>query len=340
MRPSLKPLDLPDRPIVPADCPVCGAGAWRVALRAVDDYISGEKFDVVRCSHCGLGVTVPMPLDDVIERYYSARYRGDRHAFTDRARVLRRARRLTSRFPPGFKGRVLDIGCGDGHFALSLRDAGWKVSVTEINTVFLNRLRNAGIEAKAPAEALRDGFGHTFDAVTCWHVLEHVLEPATLVQWVRQNVAPGALFQVTVPTFSSWQARLSGRHWLHLDVPRHRYHFNSSTLRRLLMANGFDVAYLTTFAFEYDWFGALQSTLNMMCARRNVLFERMTSQSREWPRSNADGTRTRADIRDIALSCILTPPIGVATLPFCLISWLFGRGATLTMTARPASQSE
>lgn len=307
-------------------------------LQAVRDYISDEQFSIAQCERCKLAITVPMPGDDIIERYYSARYHGDRHAFTDRMRVTLRARMLRSRFPAGFTGTLLDIGCGDGHFAMKLRDAGWHVSVTEINAMFLERLRSAGIDAKTPDQAMREGFGHGFDAVTCWHVLEHVLRPADLVRWVGGILAPNGQFQVTVPMLSSWQAKLSGANWLHLDVPRHRYHFDHRTLPRILHENGFVAVDTTTFAFEYDWFGALQSALNALCSRRNVLFERMTSQSRNWPRSNSDGTRSWSDRRDIACSCLLAPPIALLTLPACLISWVFGRGATLTISARSASQ--
>src|SRR5688572_5644799 len=114
-------------------CPICASDSWRAAARGVRDYISDECFDVVRCSSCGLAVTDPIPGDDVIERYYSARYRGDRHAFTDRLRIALRARMLESHFAPRFAGRFLDIGCGWGDFAIAMRGRGWDVSVTEIN---------------------------------------------------------------------------------------------------------------------------------------------------------------------------------------------------------------
>src|SRR5688572_26819184 len=181
-----------------------------------------------------------MPGDDVIERYYSARYRGDRHSFTDRMRIALRARMLTSHFPTRFTGRFLDIGCGWGEFALAMRDRGWDVAVTEINASSLEKLRAAGIDAKNPDEAMRGdgGFGRPFDAITCWHVLEHVMRPVELVRWARRIIAPGGVFQVTVPSLSSWQAKLGGASWLHLDVPRHRYHFTRSALRRILEDNG------------------------------------------------------------------------------------------------------
>jgi 2-polyprenyl-3-methyl-5-hydroxy-6-metoxy-1,4-benzoquinol methylase len=305
-------------------CPLCHRDDWQVALYTVWDYISDERFDIKKCRRCGLMVTDPIPGDEVIEKYYSTKYRGDRHAFTDRMRVALRARMLRRQFAAGFSGRLLDIGCGDGHFAMTMRDRGWKLSITEINQRTIADLRSAGMEALTPKAAIEQGFGHSFDAVTCWHVLEHVIDPEKLVRWVRTVLGEGGCFQVTVPNVSSWQARLAGRHWLHLDVPRHRYHFSSQTLERLLTDAGFEIIHRATFALEYDWFGAIQSALNALCTRPNVLFERMTSQTRQWPVSAGDRV----------LSCALGPPLAGLTLPACLLSWPFRRGATLTMTAR------
>jgi 2-polyprenyl-3-methyl-5-hydroxy-6-metoxy-1,4-benzoquinol methylase len=322
-------------PLEPLACPLCSSRLWQTRTRGVCDYISAERFDLDACASCGLVVTRPMPGDDVIERYYSARYRGDRHAFTDRLRIALRARMLARHLPGGGStGRVLDVGCGWGDFAHHLRDRGWQVSVTEINAASLEKLRALGIEAKTPDEAMRDGFGHAFEAVTCWHVLEHVLRPGELVRWVHGLLAPGGIFQVTVPTLSSWQARMFGANWLHLDVPRHRYHFDERTLRRILTDNGFDVIGRSTFAFEYDWMGFIQSALNAVCSRPNVLFERVTSQSRAWPRSGADGSMRLRDRIDVVSTCLLGPPVAAATLPICLLSWFCGRGATLTLTCR------
>ena len=43
-------------------CPIC-RGAMHRALAGVGDPQSGEAFDVVRCSRCQLGITVPAPED-------------------------------------------------------------------------------------------------------------------------------------------------------------------------------------------------------------------------------------------------------------------------------------
>jgi hypothetical protein len=143
---------------------------------------------------------------------------------------------------------------------------------------------------------------------------------------MRRALEPDGVLQVTVPNWSSWQARVTGRSWLHLDVPRHLYHFDPVTLARLLRDSGFAIDKQTRFALEYDWFGVAQSVLNRACDRPNVWFERLTSPK---------GQRHPASRRDVILSNVLGPPIAAASLPASLLDWALGGGATLTATARP-----
>jgi SAM-dependent methyltransferase len=306
-------------------CPACGAVARRPLYHGVRDYISGECFDVILCAGCGLGMTEPMPSDTQIGRYYSASYRGDRHAFTDSIRVGLRSLSLGRHFPAGFRGRLLDIGCGLGTFAVHQRRLGWDVAVTEIHQPTLQRLRQHGIEAHTPEEALDGAFGtEAFDAVTCWHVLEHALRPEEMARWVRSLLRRGGRFQVAVPNLASWQARAARSTWLHLDVPRHRYHFDGRTLGQLLHGAGFEIVQRRTVVLEYDWFGAIQSPLNAICSRPNVLFEQMTSALPVNPQ--------RLPLADRMISYVLTPALAAATLPVCASAGFFNAGATLDFT--------
>jgi hypothetical protein len=187
-------------------------------------------------------------------------------------------------------------------------------------------MRAAGLDAYDADVAMRTELPGRFDAVTCWHVQEHVAEPREVVRWVRRSLAERGLFQMTVPNWASWQARLAGGAWLHLDVPRHLYHFTPPTLARLLTDNGFAIEGETRFALEYDWFGVAQSVLNRLCDRPNVWFERLTSPPDQ---------RHAASTRDIVTSTVLGPPIAALALPASLLDWALGGGATLTLTARP-----
>jgi 2-polyprenyl-3-methyl-5-hydroxy-6-metoxy-1,4-benzoquinol methylase len=302
-------------------CRICG-GALSTCLSGAGDYLTNETFDIVRCCACDVVQIRPMPGDDVIERYYTERYRVKRHSLTNNVRCKLRGNAATRHFPRHFRGRLLDVGCGDGSFALMMKRAGWDVSVVEIDTAALARLREQGLQAKHSATALEEGFDQKFDAITCWHVLEHVFDPPRLLQWMADLLAPRGLVHITVPNIASWQADWFGRQWMHLDVPRHRYHFSRQTLTMLFEKAGLEPVDWTTFAIEYDWFGFIQSSLNLICSRPNVLFERLTSGARP-------GTRA-----DAALSAALSPFIAAVTLPVTILSAMCAAGGILSVTCR------
>ena len=299
---------------------------WESFRRGVSDYLSGESFGVFRCENCGLAITWPMPDDDKIERYYPSRYRGERQRFSSGFRVRRRGVMVERHFPRGFRGRLLDIGCGNGSFAVHMKWHGWDVAATEIDADVLQRLREQGIDARTASDAAANGFDRPFDAITCWHVLEHVPRPFDLAMWARGQLAPGGIFQVTVPNVASWQSSLTGGAWLHLDVPRHYYHFTPATLDRLLRQTGFEPVAWNQFTIEYDWFGMIQSPLNAICSRPNVLFEWLTT------RKHADTSHLPR--RDLLLSLAISPTLATVGLPFAIVESLARHGATLTVTAR------
>jgi predicted TPR repeat methyltransferase len=220
---------------------------------------------------------------------------------------------------------LLDLGCGTGAFALEMQRRGWNVAVTELNDAVLEDLRGRGLEAKRPDEAEREGFaGGKFDAITAWHVLEHVPDPLRLARWSAANLNAGGVFQASLPNLASWQATLFGRHWMHLDVPRHLYHFTPATLKTLLDRAGLQIISTSTLAIEYDLFGVIQSALNAVCSRPNVLFERLTAHEHPAPAPPAD----------VALSYTLAPALGAFGLIHCALAALCGRGASLTVTCR------
>lgn len=307
-------------------CCSCGCDAWSPQFDDLTDYLTQETFHVRRCTNCGLAMTQPLPTGDEIARFYPLKYRSNRHGFTGGMRSTLRRRAVESQFPPGFRGRVLDIGCGDGSFALAMLKDGWKFSATEIDPRTVDRLRAAGVDAKLSHVAEAEGFDQPFDAITTWHVVEHVEHPRQVVEWARSQLAPGGIFQVTVPNVQSLQAKLFGRHWVHLDVPRHRQHFSPETLRSLVEHAGFDVVHQSNFALEYDWFGVIQSALNTVCSTPNVLFDKLTHASVE--------EHNPIPLSDTAISYALLPALALASLPLILVAAAVGDGATLTLTCK------
>jgi SAM-dependent methyltransferase len=284
------------------------------ALAGVRDPQSDEPFDVFRCTSCELGITVPAP--DDLEPYYGERYYGGRHWITRRYCAWRRMRVIKQTSKGIAPSTLVDIGCGDGSFLLEARQAGWTVLGTEVN----DRIPSPGLEIWGSLDDLKARA--PFGCITLWHSLEHLRNPAQSLAELTEMLAPGGTFVAAVPDSRGWQARLFGPDWLHLDVPRHLYHFSEPSLRAALEGAGLDVVRVWHHEVEYDWFGWIQSALNRIMPRPNILFDAMTRRPR--------GVSRTLIAANGVLAALLLVPAFAATV----VSTWMGQGGTIIVAAR------
>lgn len=271
---------------------------------------------MLRCTGCELGVTASPPRD--LDRYYGERYYGGRHGFTHRF-CLRRRMRLLGQATRGRPPTTLaDIGCGDGSFLLEAKRAGWSVVGTEVN----DRITAPGLEIRGSIEDLRP-FA-PFGCITLWHSLEHLRNPGQALTDLARMLEPGGTLILAVPNGRGWQARLFHRRWLHLDVPRHLYHFSLASLQAGLRAAGLVVVRVWHQESEYDVFGWIQSGLNRIMPRPNILFDALTGRPRRVSRVLV--------VASVILAGIALVPALLAT---AVSSWA-GQGGTLVVAARRA----
>jgi SAM-dependent methyltransferase len=141
------------------------------------------------------------------------------------------------------RGAFLDIGCNRGLFLEAARRRGWQVTGVEI--------------AEAAAQLARAGYGLTvlpdlaalparagFDLVTAWHVLEHTLQPAGFIKAARQQVRPGGILALQVPSYDYVAEFQSRDQQGSLICAVHNFYFTLHTLRRLLDRCDLEVLHL------------------------------------------------------------------------------------------------
>lgn len=264
-----------------ANCSVCGA--TRASPR-----FEIEEFEsvLVICSGCGLGRLEPLPSEEALKDLYPAEYYGEGagqkfHPLVEwlvRLVGARQAGFLSRGFGSG--SRVLDLGCGRGVMLTRLADQGFEVhgaDISEEATRGVDPRAEIRIAPNLAAAGYPDDF---FDLVIVWHVLEHLRDPASTLKEIRRILRPGGRLIVAVPNFSSLQARLSGRNWFHLDLPRHLYHFPLKGLERLLVSAGFEVLDCHHFSLRQNPFGWIQSALNgLSFFPRNALYTLLYTRS-------------------------------------------------------------
>jgi 2-polyprenyl-3-methyl-5-hydroxy-6-metoxy-1,4-benzoquinol methylase len=155
-----------------------------------------------------------------------------------------RPARPTNSFPESSRGRILDVGCGDARFLLALDPGKWQRTGVDFSGENLRvmgarfpglRLTCGGIQSGE----LEDS---EFDAITLWHVLEHLPEPEAALRRAAELLSPGGWLFVSLPNLDSLQAAFFRKHWFCFDdVPRHLHHFSPRSLERLLRNAGLTV---------------------------------------------------------------------------------------------------
>jgi 2-polyprenyl-3-methyl-5-hydroxy-6-metoxy-1,4-benzoquinol methylase len=299
------------------------------------DFVTHHGFQIAHCAACGFDITSPQPAMNEIAAYYPAGYYGnpgDRR-FPPMVEALQKALytqrvRMVESVAGARRGRVLDVGCGRGLLLEAFRRRGWDVQGTELTE---KAARYAQQVAGVPVEIgqLEEiGFPEShFDAITMWHVLEHVHDPRVVLAEVSRILKPGGVLLVGVPNFSGFEARLFKDKWFHLDVPRHVTHLTKTTLKQALHGNGLQDRRWSGFAPEYDAFSFVQSALNRCGLRHNLLYNVLRGKQAKV----IDGEH--APQWQVAVSLLLGAVLGVVSVPATFAAGLVGQAGTMTVLA-------
>ncbi len=157
----------------------------------------------------------------------------------------RRRRFLLERVKPG--ERVLDVGCGEGVFAVELLRAGAEVVAIEVAAEPLRRARERepGLDLRlVDADGPWPVADASFDVVWAGETIEHVADTAGWLAHVRRSLRPGGRLLLSTPDHRRLQLlRLacSQRAFAaHFDpLSDHLRFYTAASLTDLLRGSGF-----------------------------------------------------------------------------------------------------
>jgi 2-polyprenyl-3-methyl-5-hydroxy-6-metoxy-1,4-benzoquinol methylase len=220
-------------------CPVCESERKDHAFIVKDHMVSGESFAISRCRNCSFHYTNPRPKGDKLGAYYeSENYLSHQSKQKSifgllyewaRNRALNQKLSWIESYAP--KDKLLDYGCGAGYFMKHAEKKGWKsYGVEPSEKARALAMRDFGGEVTSSLDELEK---KKFDAITLFHVLEHVPDLNETLAKLRKRLHKKGILFIALPNHDSYDAKKYMELWAAWDVPRHLYHFNPYTAKLL-----------------------------------------------------------------------------------------------------------
>lgn len=252
-------------------CPFCAAAATPLGEHGDCFYgMTDFRTHLYRCGRCASTFQHPIPDRDTIVSFYPSGYWQEGQATSLLERLQRRyvdlmmagdlmrwVRRL--RLAPG--DRYLDIGCSRGDWLAKIRQLGLRVEGLEADpraAAYARKVHGLVVQELDDASWLPEP--GAFQAISFFHLLEHVQDPGAFLGKIHTALSPGGRILVRVPNPRSLQARLLGWRWKGWEIPRHLHMFSPRALTDLLQRKGFEITHRSTWTLR-DGPPALSSSL-------------------------------------------------------------------------------
>lgn len=223
----------------------------------------------------GVISVTPMPTQDELAAFYADIYYQEAPSATfsdhySKEEMEQRCRRaelvLFSLAEAGSKGggsTFLEVGCGEGFLLHAAKEQGYAVHGVDFSDVGLSNFNPHLLDSVEIGDAYQIldnllSIGELFDVCAVQNVLEHVIDPETLLRRMRRILSPGGVAVVTVPNdFSRVQEKLMEKGLVDREFwfqpPQHLHYFNVDSIRAFANHCGFTV--VDAFAdFPIDFF--------------------------------------------------------------------------------------
>lgn len=231
-------------------CILCGSEKY-------EDIFTVSQRNIVRCSDCGLIRT-----NNFIEQEYKKYHRNQdykkyenhfRNIFLQRANFINKYISKPK--------RVLEIGCSNGIFLEIYHKAGsevWGIEPSDLATEAKERGIRVIQSTLEKANLPRD----YFNLVIINHTLEHMSNPAQVLNIIRSVLVKGGFVFISVPNFGGISAKIMGEKWPYILPNEHRYHFSLGSIKKMVQDSNLKVLGEETtsgiFEFANPLFGLME----------------------------------------------------------------------------------
>jgi 2-polyprenyl-3-methyl-5-hydroxy-6-metoxy-1,4-benzoquinol methylase len=231
-------------------CAYCGSAERTLAYKDVQDwsfYCAPGKWTYWDCTACKSLYLDPRPTQATIGAAYGSYYT---HAANTRISIIKKVKekiineylafKLNVNIKPrlnipaslswvlypikykvplpfGFKelaelpkGKMLDVGCGNGDTVFYAKQIGWQAKGIELDPVAVNASKSRGLDIVEGTYECLSNYSSEYDCVVCSHVLEHVYDPVKMLQLLSQTLKSNGVLILSLPNAPSHLRRQFG----------------------------------------------------------------------------------------------------------------------------------
>jgi len=217
-------------------CPVCGRSDYTVVYES-------SEFKLLSCNACKL---IMKSLGEAIDRQKSQALQD--LVYTDLKRVddIKRRKRLARKrllllIKFIKKGYLLEIGCATGEFLEAANSYGFDAFGIDSSEKYAQYAKSKGLQVKHCRLEDIDFKVKKFDALVMFHLFEHIENPNTFLQKVKNHLSYQGLLMIIVPNLQAVTDKLFGFRCPGFHQKDHLFFYRKSTLSRMLVNNGFKV---------------------------------------------------------------------------------------------------
>ena len=228
-------------------CIACGSS------HISDHVVDFKKINIAKCSSCGFQFMNPQYSNAYLAEFYSQYI--DAKDFE--------GWNTTSLYVHDFylslcekyiaPGKLLDIGCGNGHLMKAATDRSWSIQGYDIDKDTTEKVSSRLNIKVYSGDFLTTDLGTDYDLITMHQVLEHLKNPDEYLKKVTALLKKDGYLFVAVPNIRSLSNRMkslqekiglrknsTGKHY---DTSHHLSYFEPSTLISFLEKHGFKIIF-------------------------------------------------------------------------------------------------
>ena len=245
---------IPENLLQERTCPTCGSAESKKELEK-------DHLTLVRCSLCGLVYVNPI-FDET--HYYET------YGSTEYQRIVRdlgeashdyRVRRFGSERVETMAGYLtdsqespvvyLDVGCSTGFVVEAASERGWRAYGIDLNPSAVEFGCKRGLDLKTIALDEGEFSPESFDAISLFDVLEHLVNPAETVERCFELLRPGGILYLYVPNYDSSSRLLMGKDAHFIWPTHHLNYYTPITLGEFLVRYGLSIELVQTEGLDF-----------------------------------------------------------------------------------------